>query len=134
MNGHPEDRPLQALRWSDQIYVDPILPFGRCSAPKVFNAVADALHWYLGHTGITHLFHYLNDFIILAPPRSPCCQQDLSTLLEVCGELGVPIAGHKTEGPATCLVFLGIEVDTVANELRLPGDKLLRLQALQEQW
>ena len=74
---HPEDRPLQATRWSDQIYVDPMLP------------VADALHWYLGHRGITHLFHYLDDFIVLAPPQSPCCQQDLSTLLEVCGELGV---------------------------------------------
>ena len=55
-------------------------------------------------------------------------------MLEVCGELGVPIAGHKTEGPATCLVFMGIEVDTVANEFHLPGDKLLRLQALLEQW
>ena len=41
---------------------------------------------------------------------------------------------HKTEGPATCLVFLGIEVDTVANKLRLPGNKLHGLQALLEQW
>ena len=81
-----------------------------------------------------HLFHYLDDFIVLARPQSPDCQRDLSTLLEGCVELGVPIASHKTEGPATCLVFLGIEVDTVANELRLPGDKLRRLQALLEQW
>ena len=120
---HPEDRPLQAMRWNDQIYIDPMLPFGLRSAPKNFNAVTDALHWYLGYRGIVHLFHYLDDFIVLAPPQSPDCQRDLSTLLEVCVELGVPITSHKTEGPATCLVFLGIEVDTVANELRLPGDK-----------
>ena len=52
----------------------------------------------------------------------------------MCDELGVPITSHKTEGPATCLVFLGIEVDTVANALRLPGDNLCRLRALLEQW
>ena len=49
-------------------------------------------------------------------------------------ELGVPIADHKTDGPATCLVFLGIEVDTVTGELRLPQDKLQRLQNLLQQW
>ena len=98
---HPEDRPLQAMRWNNQIYVNPMLPFGLRSAPKIFNAVADALHWYLSLRGITHLFHYLDDFIILAPPQSPCCQQDLSTLLEVCAELGVPIVSHKTEGLTT---------------------------------
>ena len=111
-----------------------MLPFGLRSAPKILIAVADALHWYLGQRGITCLFHYLDDFVILAPPQAPCCQQDLSTLLEVCAELGVPIANHKTEGPASCLVFLGTEVDTVANELRLPEDKLRRLQTLLEQW
>ena len=45
--------------------------------------------------------------------------ENQSTLLEVCAELGVLIANHKTEGPASCLVFLGI--DTVANERRLPA-------------
>ena len=34
--------------------------------------------------------------------------------------LGVPIAGHKTEGPAKCLTFLGIELDSEAMEVRLP--------------
>ena len=130
----PEDRLLQAMQWRDQIYVDPMLPFGLRSVPKIFNAVADALHWYLGQRGITCLFHYLDDFIILAPPQSPCFQQDLSTLLEVCAELGVPIANHKTEGPASCLVFLGIEADRVANKFRLPEDKLCHLQTLLEQW
>jgi len=29
----------------DQVYVDAMLPFGLCLAPKVFNAAADALEW-----------------------------------------------------------------------------------------
>ena len=34
----------------------------------------------------------------------------------------------KLEGPSTCLTFLGIEVDTVALQLRLPSDKLANLK------
>ena len=131
---HPDDRPLQAVQWQDQILIDPMLPFGLRSAPKIFNAVADALHWHLTRCGIGHLYHYLDDFIMLSPPRSPQCQHYLGTLQQEWGALGVPIAGHKTEGPTTCLVFLGIEVDTVAAELRLPSDKLQRLQILLHQW
>ena len=130
----PHDCPLQAVRWGDHIFIDPMLPFGLRSAPKIFNAVADALHWYLNRKGITHVLHYLDDFIIIAEPDSPGCQRNLATLMQTCQELGVPIADHKTEGPATCLVYLGIEVDTVSGELRLPQDKLQRLQSLLGQW
>ena len=49
---HPQDRPLQAVEWNREIYVDPMLPFGLRSAPKIFNAVADALEWYLRQSGI----------------------------------------------------------------------------------
>ena len=41
---HPHDRPLQAVKWGGKSYVDPMLPFGLRSAPKIFNAVADALN------------------------------------------------------------------------------------------
>ena len=34
----------------------------------------------------------------------------------------------------TCLTFLGIEVDTVAAQLRLPADKLQRLVASLTEW
>ena len=70
----------------------------------------------------------------MAPPNSPQCQLDLLTLLQACRELAVPNASQKTDGPATCLVFLGIEVDSMAGELRLPHDKLQRLQTLLHQW
>ena len=131
---HPQDRPLQAVRWGGQVFIDPMLPFGLRSAPKIFNAVADALNWLLHQRGIPHVLHYLDDFIIISPPRSSQGQESLALLRRLCRELGVPIAEHKTDGPTTCLVFLGIEIDTVAGQLRLPGDKLRRLQALLRQW
>ena len=47
---------------------------------------------------------------------------------EWCRKLGIPIAAHKTEGPVTSLVFLGIEINTVQLALHLLESKLSRLQ------
>ena len=131
---HPQDRALQGMMWEGAIYVDPMLPFGLRSAPKIFNAVADALHWHLRRLGIAHIFHYLDDYIILAPPNSPLCQVWMDILDRECRLLQVPIAPHKREGPTTCLTFLGILIDTVKGELRLPQDKLQRLVDLLREW
>ena len=43
--------------------------------------------------------------------------------------LGIPIAANKTEGPSTTLEFIGIILDTVRIEARLPADKVERIQA-----
>ena len=64
----PDDCPLQAVQWCDQIFVDPMLPFSLQSAPKILNALADTLHWHLQWSSIQYLHHFLDDFILLAPP------------------------------------------------------------------
>ena len=130
----PQDRVLQGMQWRGMTYVDPMLPFGLRSAPKFFNAVADALHWYLVKSGISSLFHYLDDYIMVAPPHSHLCQTWLDMLMKECARIGVPIASHKTEGPATIVTFLGIEIDTGKGEVRLPQDKLQRLRDLLNEW
>ncbi len=45
--------------------VDPMMPFGLRSAPKVFNVVVDALNWYLHQESVRYCLHYLDDFIIV---------------------------------------------------------------------
>ena len=131
---HPHDRLLQAVQWDGQIYIDPMQPFGLRSAPKIFNAVADALHWYLQQSGIAMVYHYLDDFILVGPPRSPICSQSLAILDDVCASLRIPMAAHKREGPATCLSVLGIIIDSADGQLRLPADKLNRLNTLLSEW
>ena len=49
----------------------------------------------------------------------------------MCSSLSIPMAAHKREGPST---FLGIEIDTVLGQLRLPADKLDRLRLLLREW
>ena len=62
---HPQDHPLLVMKWKGKIFMDPMLPFGLHSAPKIFT---DALNWILCRASIGHVFHYLDDFIILGPP------------------------------------------------------------------
>ena len=131
---HPQDRPLLAVRWNGEIFIDTMLPFGLRSAAKIFNAVADALNWHLQRQGIPWSYHYLDDFVIIGPPHSPQCADSLAILDRECRYLNVPMAAHKREGPTTCLAVLGIVIDTVAGELRLPADKLDRLRALLQHW
>ena len=120
---HPHDRPLQAVMWQNQIYVGPMLPFGLRSAPKIFNAVADAFQWHLQNQGIEQILHYLDDYITIGPPGSTTCQRNLTTLLESASTLGIPIAEQKMVGPTTKLTFLGIEINTVSGELLLLDEK-----------
>ena len=68
---HPQDCPLQAIVWEKQVFVVPMLPFGLQSTVKIFNAVADALKWYLCQCGIFHVLHCLDDYNIINPPNSP---------------------------------------------------------------
>ena len=53
---------------------------------------------------------------------------------QVCTELRVPLVPEKQEGPSTTILFLGIVIDTIKQELRHPEKKLGRLQASLEEW
>ena len=43
-------------------------------------------------------------------------------------DIVIPIKVDKTVYPTTTLTFLGHEIDTFTMELRLPGDKLIKLR------
>ena len=131
---HQLDSPLLGVEWKGQVFCDAMLPFGLSSAPKIFNTVADGSEWCIRQKGVLNVCHYLDDYILLGPPNSQQCKRDLEALLRVCADLGVPLAMHKCEGPLTCLVFLGIEIDTIRGTLKLPGERLQRLQALLQGW
>ena len=77
---HPSDRKLLGMSWRGQLFVDSVLPFGLRSAPIIFTAVADALQWVLESKGVSHILHYLDDFLLLGPPASPACKALAKTL------------------------------------------------------
>ena len=83
---------------------------------------------------ITHIIHYLNDFLILTPPGSSRCGQELEGLLALFCRLQVPVAAEKVEGPSTQLVFPGIGMDTSRMCLRFSSKKLDNLRTMVIDW
>lgn len=120
---HPSQYCLTGFYFNGYFY-DRVLPQGCSSSCKIFERFSSALKWILAeHYGIIDVVKVLDDFLFVAPSFS-LCQQYLDKFKIISEILGVPIAEHKTEGPTTCLTFLGIELDSSFMVARLPSEKL----------
>ena len=50
----------------------------------------------------------------------------MNTFKQICQELGVPLAEDKSLGPTYKLVFLGLEIDTISQMVRVQEVKNLK--------
>jgi len=73
------------------------------------------------------LLHYLDDFFSANTDLHKCAK-DMEKIKEVFKALGVPLAEDKTIGPKQVVSYLGIELDSVAMQVRLPEEKLTDLK------
>lgn len=87
---HPDDWWLLGVSWNGNVYIGTILSFGLWSTPKIFNSVAYALDWVVRSSGVQHVCHYLDDFMIAGAPGSTQCAADLSSLLPMPPVAGLP--------------------------------------------
>eukprot|EP00795_Rhopilema_esculentum_P007294 gene7294-12994_t len=72
--------------------------------------------------------------MLVGPPNSNICKRHLEACFSLCETLGVPIAQDKTEGPSTCITYLGFKLDSVKQELQLPQEKLVQVRAKLSVW
>ena len=86
---HADDRLLLGMRWREKTYIESALPFGLRSAPKVFNAVADAMQLILEQHAA----------LLGRLPRHRFKRVQTGTI-GLCRRLVIPISVHKTEGPS----------------------------------
>ena len=125
----PSDRTYQGLKWvvdGQETYVqDNFLSFGTRVAPFIFSRISDSIVRHLADLGISAV-NYLDDFIVLVEDFDSCKQAQL-TLHSLLRDLGFVIAYKKVVSPSTMVTYLGVEVDSVAMELRLPQSKLCKL-------
>ena len=122
------------MGWQGELYFDKVLPFGLRSAPIIFTAVADGIEWIIRQQGVQNIFHYVDDFIIVGKPNTQECASALAMTLQTFSVLSVPAEPEKCEGPSTTLPILGIEVDTVQMQVRLPAEKLHCLNQSIREW
>lgn len=127
---HPDDHHLLGFKFQGHYYYDTCLPMGASSSCAIFERFSSSLEYISNNLlKIRHMIHILDDFLILGPPNSPDCQNDLNKFLAFCSDIGVPIKEEKTENARTVITFMGLELDSNNMQARLPQDKLIKLQS-----
>jgi hypothetical protein len=104
---------------------------GASSSCAIFERFSSALQ-FIAETklGIKHMTHIPDDFLILGPKDSRKCQDDLDNFLGFCQKVGILIKTEKTVNATTDITFMGLELDSITMEARLPQDKLVKLRTL----
>ena len=132
---HPSDWELLGMKWNGLYYFDTVLPFGLRSAPYLFDQFSCLIEWIIkSKLGIPNVIHILDDFFFATRPPRRDCLTALSKILCLFAELNVPVAPRKTFSPATSLEFMGVLLDSVKMEARLPFDELTRTREALQQW
>ena len=104
--------------------------FGSRSSPKIFDTLLQAVCWILENNyGIRHILHLLDDFLAVDAPNAKA-DRTMAIFLLVFNKLGIPLSLNKTVGPVTELEYLGVILDTLKMEARLPVDKTERIHQL----
>ncbi|XP_060127970.1 uncharacterized protein LOC132591759 [Zootoca vivipara] len=131
---HPSDFWLLGFQFEGAFYFDKAMPMGCSVACAAFESFSTFLEWALRfRTGLEGVTHYLDDFLLSGASNTGDCVALLQAFAALTKELGVPLAGEKTEGPTTRLTYLGILLDTVAQTSSLPPEKIVKLKGVIEE-
>ena len=107
---------------------DERLPLGARVSAMVFHRLTQAICRMVARRGYT-VVAYLDDFLIIEPTQMQC-KAAFDTLLNLLESLGFTVNWTKVAYAAQCLIFLGVEIDTVQCELRLSEDRVSELLSL----
>ncbi|XP_056017308.1 uncharacterized protein LOC130053772 [Ostrea edulis] len=125
---HPDNFNLFGFALDDGFYFDKTLPMGLSYSCQLFEVFSTSLHWIAENKlGIQGCVHILDDFLFVSPAPARLCQVGLDRFMTMAERIGLPIKQEKTVLPTTCLVFMGLELDTVAMEIRLPLEKCRKM-------
>ena len=134
----PDHRCLQGLKWcfgnldksNYKYYVDNFLCFGCSSSPGIFQRLSSAVTRIMKRLGYKCIYvEYLDDFLIISDSYSECLEGQLA-LINVLIKLGFYISWEKVVSPCQRIQFLGLIIDSNEMSVTLPGDKVLKLKAL----
>lgn len=114
---------LLFFMWEDKYFFERFLPFGLRTSPYLFDLFAKGLNWMLINAQWRAL-HYLDDFFTVIESDALADVYE-KYFAELCATLGFKINEEKNIR-GTLVEFLGIEIDSVAMEARLPQNKLLK--------
>ena len=130
-------RKYMGFKWNldgvSRTFVDNRLSFGLRLGPQYFQYISNFVHEILLYNYKIESVNYLDDFIAVCKSYDSCLLAQNSMLMVLRG-LGFHVAYDKVSPPSTCTTYLGVEIDSVTMELRLPESKLKKLKGLLEMY
>ena len=127
-----DHRKYQGFSWvyegKKRWFVDNRMCFGLRLGPMNFNLLSNFVFDIASKKGLK-IINYLDDFLAVSNDFDSCvsAQSEIISLLRF---LGFHVAFEKLVTPSTCVTYLGIEIDSVGMEFRLPQGKLNKLREL----
>jgi hypothetical protein len=124
-----KDHELLGFTVDGTFYYDKTLPMGLSYSCNLFEKFSTSIHWLVDHKlESAGCVPVLDDFLFVGPPNSDLCHKTLFQFLDMAQYIGIPIKDEKTVFPTTKILFLGLELDSIEMEIRLPDDKLCKLR------
>ena len=106
-------------------FVDKCLPFGAAISCALFQAVSDAIAHTVQSRTKKKPINYLDDYLFAAALQA-WCDLLIQVFIDVCGEVGLPVALTKTSWSDTLMVFLGFLIDTFNQVISVPTEKVAK--------
>ena len=104
-------------------FVDKCLPFGTAISCLHFQAFSNAVAHIIKYKTKQENVNYLDDFLFIALLEAFCNAQ-INLFLQVCKQIKFPVSLEKTFFSSTQMVFLGFLIDTVAQLVMVPQEKI----------
>lgn len=124
---HPEDYELLGFTFDGLFYYDKCLPMGCSISCSLFELFSTFLEFRVKQVIQSQFVtHYLDDFLFIGTSFASSGGA-LSAFTDICEQLGVPLAQEKTVGPVQVITYLGLEIDTLSQQVRVP---LVKIRAL----
>lgn len=116
-----------------EYYVQTVLPFGLRSSAYLFNMYADALEYFMLKNGVTHVHHYVDDYVTF-DSDALACSHNVQTMLDTCSSLGFTVQPSKVTSPSMVTEVLGIIIDTDLRQLRISTERLQEIITELNKW
>ena len=132
---HPSEWNLLGYIWEDSYFVDTRLPFGLRSSSRIFNDFADLVCWIAQNKyNLINLVHYSDDYFLVCEHSLMLAREQLKTLCQAFEDMGIPLAEDKIIGPSTCIIYLGIGINSMKLTMYIAKDKYNEIRMILKTW
>ena len=124
---HPENNKYMGLRWDmegKEVFIeDSRLCFSLSLGPMAFNSISNFVYSVLTDVYNLQTVNYLDDFLVLGHTKEEA-QLAQNIVIKTLRYLEIYISWAKVTPPSKVCRYLGLDIDSIEMELRLPKDKL----------